>query len=388
MNNIYELLILAVSVALGFKDAKLINPDLDDATLRSLLRLAEKQNIAHLLSLGLEKAGIVPGDEQLKKSFSDYQIMTLIRHEQRIFELDRISKLFEENKIRHLPLKGSVLNQYYPEAWLRNSCDIDILLDEENIDKAAKLILENFDYTAQTKGSHDMSMFSESGYHLELHYTLVEEGFAKKSYDILSNVWEYSAPKNGSDYCYEMQDSMFYFYHIAHMAKHTEFGGCGIRTFADLWILNRTEKFVTPESLRLTEMSGLTKFWEVSLELCNVWFGDGEYTQVLKKFENYIFHGGMYGTKKNHIMVQQQKKGGIKKYAIYKIFLPYESLKFHYPILQKYKFLTPIMEVRRWCKLIFLGHAKRTLGELKFSSSISKEAAKQTQKFLEDIGLD
>ena len=35
-----------------------------------------------------------------------------------------------------------------------------------------------------------------------------------------------------------MTDEMFYFYHIAHMAKHFEEGGCGIRPFIDLWTLD------------------------------------------------------------------------------------------------------------------------------------------------------
>ena len=86
--------------------------------------------------------------------------------------------------------------------------------------------------------------------------------------------------------------------------------------------------------------------------------------------EDYILRGGVYGNNENRISVQQQKKGGQIRYALTKIFLPYSEIKFHYPILQKHKWLTLFMEVRRWFKLIFCGHAKRTLNELKFNQTI------------------
>ena len=103
--------------------------------------------------------------------------------------------------------------------------------------------------------------------------------------------------------------------------------------------------------------------------------------------EEYILRGGVYGNNTNRIMVQQQKKGGRIKYALSKIFIPYDVLKFHYPILQKHRWLTPFMEVRRWCKLIFCGHLKRTTKELKYNSSVSNDEATNVQKFLSDIGL-
>ena len=86
-------------------------------------------------------------------------------------------------------------------------------------------------------------------------------------------------------------------------------------------------------------------------------------------------------------MVHQQKKGGRFKYALSKIFIPYNVIKFHYPILQKHRWLTPFMQVRRWCKIIFCGHLKRTTKELQYNSNITNEDAVKMQKFLNDIGL-
>lgn len=62
-------------------------------------------------------------------------------------------------------------------------------------------------------------------------------------------------------------------------------------------------------------------------------------------------------------------------------------IKFHYPILQKHRWLTPIMEVRRWGKLIFCGHLKRTVKELKYNSTISEDAAAEAKTLLKNVGL-
>ena len=103
--------------------------------------------------------------------------------------------------------------------------------------------------------------------------------------------------------------------------------------------------------------------------------------------EDYILRGGVYGNNENRIMVHQQRKGGKIKYALSKIFIPCDVIKFQYPILQKHRWLTPFMEVRRWFKLIFCGHAKRSMRELSYNSNISQSQADEMKNFLYEIGL-
>ena len=51
-----------------------------------------------------------------------------------------------------------------------------------------------------------------------------------------------------------------YFYHIAHMAKHLQQGGCGIRTFIDLWILDNLPTIDTLKRNDLLKSGGLLQF--------------------------------------------------------------------------------------------------------------------------------
>ena len=129
-----------------------------------------------------------------------------------------------------------------------------------------------------------------------------------------------------------MTDEMFYFYHIAHMAKHFEEGGCGIRPFIDLWTLDNIKDVDHDKRDELLSQGNLLKFAEVARMLSRVWFENNEHTEITKKMERYILRGGIYGTNENRIAVQQQKRGGRLKYALSKIFIPYDNIKFHYPI--------------------------------------------------------
>ena len=137
----------------------------------------------------------------------------------------------------------------------------------------------------------------------------------------------------------------------------------------------------------LLKSGGLLQFSQTASKLAAVWLNNIPSDSVCEKMQSYILSGGVYGTNENRIMVQQQKKGGKIKYALSKIVIPYDTIKFHYPILQKYRWLTPFMQVRRWFKLIFCGHAKRSMRELSYNSNISRSQADEMKIFLDEIGL-
>ena len=55
---------------------------------------------------------------------------------------------------------------------------------------------------------------------------------------VLAQIWDTAVSAGPGSHRLLLADEMFYFYHIAHMVKHFEVGGCGIRPFLDLWIMN------------------------------------------------------------------------------------------------------------------------------------------------------
>lgn len=361
--------------------------------LSELQPLSQKHDISHLIGYGLYLNGVIDHkrmalpDGDTGKYFYRSQFIAVYRYEHLSHELEGICEALEEAKIKFVPLKGFVLRQYYPEPWMRTSCDIDVLVQENDLERASAVLTEKLGYKQDGKGSHDVSFFTPMKQHVELHYRLMEDGLINESNDILSEIWNDVTPKSGYTYFCEMSDEMFYFYHIAHMAKHFENGGCGVRSIIDLFILDNLDGADVAKRDALLEKGGLSRFAEVARRLSRVWLGGDDGDTLTERMAEYVLNGGIYGTNENRIAVQQQKTGGKLRYILSRVFLPYETLKFYYPILQKHKWLTPFMEVRRWFKLILCGHFRRVKKELDYNQSIDKASADDTKQFLLDIGL-
>lgn len=351
-----------------------------------LYALAKHHDLAHIVAAALDRLGLL-SDDEVSEKFRKQQFVAVYRYERLQYELTQVSGVLEDAGIAFVPLKGSVLRQYYPEPWMRTSCDIDILVHEEDLDRAAEVLVSRIEYRKENKGSHDLQMFSPSGIHLELHYNLIEEIYDEGAHRLLSGVWEYLQPEEGYQYRFRMTDAMFYFYHVAHMAKHFSHGGCGIRPFMDLWILEHRMEHSDEARNELLEQGGLRKFAEAGRALSEVWFAGESEDELSGQMANYILTGGVYGNLDNMVAVQRTQRGGKLRYLLSRVFLPYEVIKFHYPVLEKHRWLTPFYEVRRWFKLLQRGRMKRSLHELNVTASISGENAAQTDDLIRKLGL-
>lgn len=362
------------------RERKLYTPEL----LSELHRLAARHDLSHLLAFGMKQNGLISREQgEIEKAI----LMAIFRCEHIRYECEALYRALEGARIPFLPLKGAVIRSYYPEPWMRTSCDIDVLVREEDAERAKELLVGACGYTYHTLGSHDISLTSPDGVHVELHYSLMEEGNVKDSHKVLKTVWDTAHVREGMTCLYEMSDEMLCFYHIAHMAKHVGNGGCGIRPFIDLWILDHISDADQKGRDRMLAEGGLLTFSRVARKLSRILLEDEAHDDLSMQLEDYILHGGVYGNSENRIAIGQQKKGGHIRYVLSKIFLPYDVIKFHYPILQKHRLLTPLMQLRRWGRLIFGGHARRVVRELRYSQSIPQEKAMRTRRFLEQIGL-
>ena len=357
-----------------------------DDELAELYNLSKSHDLAHLVGDALIKNGLIENGE-IKAKFQKQVMLAVYRYEKINCELTRLRETLNGAKIPFIPLKGAVIRQYYPEPWMRTSCDIDILVHENDLEPAAAAITDKSAYKRESKGSHDIDLFSDNGVHLELHYSLIEDKIIGSTVNLLQNVWDKASPVSDTSE-YAFGDDMFFLYHIAHMTKHFVYGGCGIRPFLDIWVLNHRVPFDKEKRESLLAESGLLKFAAEAEALSEVWFGDKPHTDITRRMENYILRGGVYGTTENRVSVQQIKKGGKLRYALSRIWLPYDILKFHYPSLEGKRILLPIYEIRRWFKLLFCGGAKRGINELKLNSSSTLEDREKAEELLLMLELD
>lgn len=353
--------------------------------LEHLYKLSKRHDLAPLVGYSLISLKLLPEGE-IKERFKKQMMTAVLRYECMEHDLQSLTELFESAAIPMMPLKGAVIRRYYPEPWMRTSCDIDILIKDSDFDVAVSLLLDN-GLHKEHEDSHEISFVMPSGTHIELHHTLIEDGLVKNTADLLENVWDTAILQDGCKYRYMMTNEMFIFYHIVHMAKHFQYAGCGVRPFLDLWLIEHKTEYDAKKLNELIEKSGLSAFADNARQLSEVWFETREHTETTAKTEQYIIKGGMYGTDTNVIVVQRAKKGGKHKYALSKIYLPYEAIKKHYPILEKYRWLTPIMQLRRWGKIIFCGGLWHAIRELRANHRISNEDRLEMKRLFESIGL-
>ncbi len=371
-----------------FHDQKSVNtmaPFAEDEAV-ALYRISKDHDVAGIVADAVFDLRLIPKGGEIYAKFQKQQMLDLYRYETIHYELAQLSELFEKACIPFIPLKGSVIRQFYPKPWLRTSCDIDFLIRETDVDRALQMIETEVGCSDVVRGTHDVGLVTQNGVHFELHYTLVEEGKLPKAKTVLNRVWEYAYPAEGCQYHHLLKDEMFYYYHIAHMAIHFQGGGCGVRPFIDLQILAGISHDDQARNALLSD-GGLTQFEEQVRKLAAVWFGDERHDEETLRVESFIVRSGVYGTSENYIAAQQVKEGNKFKFLLSRLWLPYDVLKNQYPSLNGKKLLLPIYEVRRWFHMLFGGRLKHSLNEIKVSGSISDEKSREVGRLLSQLGL-
>lgn len=355
---------------------------LTDEELAKLYKLSKSHDLAHLVGDALIKNDLIE-DGEVKAKFQKQIMLAVYRYEKINYELGRLRKVLNEAEIPFIPLKGSVLRRYYPEPWMRTSCDIDVLVHEEAVDQAAQSIVEKLGYTYEKKQYHDISLMSDGGVHLELHHSIKEN---KANIDaLLSECWDYAAPSDDYECCFT--NEFFFFHQIAHMSYHFLHGGCGVRPILDLYLLQRKMPFDSTVLDEMLEKSGIKKFFDAAKAISEVWFGDGEHTDVTRRMEDYLLRGGVYGSTANSMAVGQQKEKGRLGYIINRIWLPYELLCITYPRLKGRKYLQLFYEIKRWLRIFnpeARTHKKRDLDAIK---KLSAKHKSDVNCMLNELGL-
>lgn len=357
--------------------------------LKKLYDLANRQDLAHIVGQALGELKLLGQDETSQK-LKNAAMQAIYRYVQLSYELGQSCRVLDEENIPFIPLKGSVLRAYYPEPWMRTSCDVDILVQEKDLDRAVEILKEKLHYQGGSKGDHDVFFRSPGGTTLELHYDTIQERYANNtSRDVLAEIWQEASPiKEGSSHMV-LSDPMFYFYHIAHMAKHFEVGGCGVRPFLDIWILNHQVAHDQQARNKLLAAGGLLKFARAAEKLSEVWFSGVPMDDRSKQLNDYILRAGLYGDFENRAALGQARKGGKLRYVLtQRVFLPYDYLKAEYPVLQKHKWLTPVYQVVRWFRALRRGEWNKRARELQINAGISREATASAADMLRYLGLE
>ena len=172
------------------------------------------------------------------------------------------------------------------------------------------------------------------------------------------------------------------------MAKHYMHGGCGIRPFVDMHLLNTDNAEALKKRKILLSSGGLKSFSEAAEALSSVWLCKDAHTHITREMESYIIGAGVYGSQENYVAIQQTRRGNKLKYVVSRIWLPYDRLKHYYPSLSGKRLLLPFYQFRRWMKLIFSKTTRRrSINEMRASVNLDTAKANALAVHMSELGL-
>ena len=244
-------------------------------------------------------------DNKIINKLKKITLISAIQQSKHIKDTEEILKLFNENNISVIVLKGLVIRYYYPKPDLRTMCDSDIIIHKEDLPKVRKLLL-NEGFREEEDAGHHIA-FLKHGFNLEVHWTLANETFRNGQKCFQEYIWNDARKiKVGriDTLALSLEDQALHF--CAHMASHMAISGFGVRQLADLVLLVEHEgKNINWNNFLLkAERSGLLRFSIGMFKVCNYLFNmeipkelkdNNNDDDVINLVVDDIFTGGVYG---------------------------------------------------------------------------------------------
>ena len=321
-------------------------PQPDEKTLEAVYECAGRHMVGAIVADGLEKAGY--GDPHSAKEIG--------RSLRRSILFDaawkEVCEKYDAAGIHYLPLKGVVIQQYYPRPELREMSDHDILIDPARAEDV-KDIMESLDYTTDSFGimNHDVYMKAPL-LNFEIHRELFSQTAGKEIYDYYLDVDRFLS---GEGCLQTMSPEDFYIYMVAHEFKHFNTKGTGLRSLLDTYIFLKKEnldwEYVNGEIGKL----GISDFEQLNRTLAMNLFSEEKLSDAEAKMLKYVVSSGVYGNKDYKVENLAYKMGDSKaRYMAHRFLVPvspknkdYIRFANSYPTFYKYKILLPLLPFYR-----------------------------------------
>ena len=366
------------------------NADTDWA---SVFYMAQCHSVAGMVYYALLKmeSEDKPSEDILNK-FREAYTLDLLKETNVSFEAEALLKLFREKGIETVPVKGFCIKKDYPESAMRTMTDIDLLCKREDIPSVLS-IFERRGYSVRNYNLEELDATLEPFHHYEVHSVLIKNYHTYGGY--FDDFFYRSKAENGCDYLSLSPDDS-YIYLLAHLAKHLESGGAGIRMIMDVYVFNKKHKAeLNDDYLRVElEKIRLHKFRNVVESLANNWFS-GEEPKTDTLVADYILCCCTFGTGKNAVLanaLSYEKETGKKqtgtKRVLRSIFPSVKDMSKKYHKLAKFRILYPFYWCRYWFERIFKYRNLNKDNLKNYYRSTDSEDGRKVAAMLKDMGLE
>ena len=344
-----------ISVIRSVMGAQTVPPMPEGVTLEGLYAFARLHNVEALLWHGLSQLEI-PEENPVWQDWENRAAMLLAQGVVQLADRDALFEALTGAGIPLLPVKGCWLKELYPNMEYRQMADLDVLVPEDQLQRAKQILLSLGYTTDAVEDSANHAGFLKPPYtEVELHVRLLEHdnGYYR-------DVWQRVQPVEGYPCLYRFSPEDEYIYYILHFHKHLEDAGTGIRSVLDS-LVYRT---AWPELNWTYLQQELEKWglWELTRNLhrlCQSWFQTGEPVPAdLEVMAEAILNAGSYGN------VQTRSRNRLDKlrekypnpliraivYCCIRVCRPREEMERSFPVLRKVPFLLPVFWIYRMAR--------------------------------------
>ena len=305
------------------------------------------------------------GQNDYQRIKNDCIVQCMLQEKKTAFFL-KIYKIFLENGIKPLCVKGIICRNLWRVPSYRTSCDEDMLVSAADFPVCEKILLEN-GFILVDNGNPVVSYEHKNGCRIELHKSL----FQTDKFDTFNSFFE-NAFENpdcvmikGTE-IYTLKPNLHLLYLVFHAFKHFLAAGIGIRQLSDIALFI---KKYTPDIDFVREKCGEISadgFFDAILNICKEYFGlDIDVATVdIQPLLDDIYSGGVYGgiDDERHHSSHITSSGYNKQNTIKNIlFPPLSHLKSKYTYLEKYPILAPIAYISRILSYLIHGSSLTAL---------------------------
>lgn len=350
---------------------------IEDIDWKAIYHLGDIHNVIALLSTQINKLPFEYKPKGIAKSYFNQALgLTISEYDSKIESYNLFIDLLNENKIKHLVIKGAVLRNLYPAKELRTSGDTDAVIEKEKFELCGDMLLANSFTSMQRTGVEDDLFHNGHLFELKKDFETIND----KSKELFYNPFDKKLSYNDG-YTYYLFPIYHLVYVVYHILLHIKHGGAGVRQLLDICVLINNTDIDTNEFLSIMKELDLEKSTFVILSLCKEWFNldiniDYEIDSELKeKLSNSILTGGTFGYENGNVgTVRLAKEMNNKRFAslkaIFGLFITSSDYLYrYYPYARKHHILLPMAYFNRLFDAIF----KRGKQNLKHIESMLKD---------------
>ena len=329
-----------------------------------VFKLGELHNVTAMLCLSIKK--LSPENRPPAKTMSLFNQalgMTLQSYENKLSGIEILTDTFSQGNIKHIFVKGAAIRQYYPAGEVRTSGDTDVIIEKDNLEKTAELLIDKGFTLSQNSDVQNVMFFRDEEYEIKTYL----DGVNSKCVEYFSK--PFSKCVNTEKSAYNLEPTEHLVYVISHFLRHLTVGGVGIRQLMDIDVLLRSNEIDLNRFISIVKELNIEKSANVLIALSKEYFNTPveigfKLDESLKnQLEDVMLNGGVFGfaisdhgTTRLIRSINSNEKAGFTssfKALISMIFPPKKYLYNTYKYSDKCHLLLPVAFLNRLFDAVF-----------------------------------